>query len=174
MCEASDRLETQTPPLTCLPTTGKRKFQSFTPERDAPQQVCDTCGGSCESQLTSCAHSCSDKQTCASLTHNPQDTDHSANPVPQHLHTPMLAAAQDGKAALPEVVVPVTSGWNERYCNRWQQTRKQTAVQGGELGLLDVHLIGDAKTPEASTSMALTDLAHCRSASHFYACTGPH
>ena len=82
----------------------------------------------------------------------------------------MLAAAQNGKDALPEVVVPVHSGWNEQYRSWWQQA----VEQNGELGLLDVHLIGDASNPEASTSMAMTDLACCRSASQFYAFTKPH
>lgn len=46
-------------------------------------------------------------------------------------------------------------------------------AQDGELGLLDVHLVGDANSPEASTSMALTDLAYCRFASHVHAFTKP-
>ena len=82
----------------------------------------------------------------------------------------MLAAAQNWKDALPEVVVPVHSGWNERY-RSWCQ---QANVQDVELGLLDVHLVGDANNPEASTSMAMTDLACCRSASQFNAFTKPH
>ena len=83
------------------------------------------------------------------------------NETPQSVHTAFLAKCDQKKlsCALPETVVPVSSGWTETYFNWWEDQ----VVQNSGAAWFAVQLIGDASTPDKFTPMALNDLAFCRS-----------
>ena len=80
--------------------------------------------------------------------------------TPQSVHTPVLAKCDQKKlsCALPETVVPVSSGWTESYFNWWEDQ----VVHHPGAAWFAVRLIGDASTPDKFTPMALNDLAFCR------------
>ena len=82
------------------------------------------------------------------------------NETLQSVHTPFLAKCDQKKlsCALPETVVPVSSGWTESYFNWWQDH----LLHHPDAAWFAVRLIGDASTPHKFTPMALNDLAFCR------------
>ena len=83
----------------------------------------------------------------------------SHNETPQSVHTPFLAKCdqEELSCALPETVIPVSSGWTETYFNWWED---QVVHHPGAVWF--VRLVGDASTPHKFTPMALNDLAFCR------------
>ena len=82
------------------------------------------------------------------------------NETPQCVHTPFLAKCDQKElsCALPDTVVPVSSGWTEAYFNWWENQ----LVHHPDAAWFAVRLIGDASTPHKFTPMALNDLAFCR------------
>ena len=82
------------------------------------------------------------------------------NETPQSVHTPFLAKCDQEKlsCALPEEVIPVSSGWTEPYINWWEEQK----LHHPGAAWFAVRLIGDASTPHKFTPMALNNLAFCR------------
>ena len=80
--------------------------------------------------------------------------------TPQSIHTPFLAKCNQKmlSCALPETVVPVSSGWTESYFNWWEDQ----LLHQSDAAWFAVRLIGDTSTPHKFTPMALNDLAFCR------------
>ena len=78
----------------------------------------------------------------------------------QSVHTPFLAKCDQKElsCALPDTVVPVSSGWTEAYFNWWENQ----LIHHPDAAWFAVRLIGDASTPHKFTPVALNDLAFCR------------
>ena len=80
----------------------------------------------------------------------------------QSVHSPMLSFEDESGRAGAETLVPVAHGRTKEYCDWWyDQVRQQEDVNFG-----GVRLIGNCNSPQEFTTMAMTDLVVCGSASY--------
>ena len=86
-------------------------------------------------------------------TQHVQKNVHQAIIAPNSQHT-----VQDSS---DESIVPVPGGWT-KDCGDWW---REQCLEQSNFSLFNIHLVGDASSPQVFTSMAHNDLAYC-----WYAC----